>query len=140
MSVGLALAAIALGLGVGALSALFGVGGGVIMVPFIVLVLEKTQHVAEGTSLAVIVPTAIVGVLAHRRTGYVSGRTIAWLGAGGVAGAIAGARAALVLEGDDLGRLFALVVVFAGVRLIVQGARQERGSTSEGSPPESMRS
>ncbi|MGH8573566.1 MAG: TSUP family transporter, partial [Gammaproteobacteria bacterium] len=59
------------GIGVGVFSALFGVGGGIIMVPFMTLVLDKGQHLAEGTSLLVIVPTAIVGALAHRRAGYI---------------------------------------------------------------------
>ncbi|MGH2736650.1 MAG: TSUP family transporter, partial [Actinomycetota bacterium] len=44
------------GLGVGLLSALFGVGGGLVMVPFMTLVLDESQHLAEGTSLLVIVP------------------------------------------------------------------------------------
>ena len=51
---------------------MFGVGGGVIMVPYMVTFLDKTQHVAEGTSLMVIVPTAIAGVIAHNKRGYVS--------------------------------------------------------------------
>ena len=51
------------GIVVGLLSALFGIGGGVAMVPFMVLLLHRSPHLAEGTSLLVIIPTAIAGVM-----------------------------------------------------------------------------
>ena len=51
----------------GILAALFGVGGGLLLVPFMVLVLDESQHVAQGTSLLVIVPTAAAGMLSHAR-------------------------------------------------------------------------
>ena len=53
--------AAAAGLLTGLLSAIFGVGGGQIVIPFMVLVLGTSQHVAEGTSLLVIVPTSLGG-------------------------------------------------------------------------------
>ncbi len=111
------------GVAVGGLSALFGVGGGVLMVPFMVLVLETSQHVAEGTSLAVIVPTAIAGVVAHRSRGLGSLRTGAWVGIGGIAGAYVGARLALNVQGDTLRIVFAGLIALIGVRLIAQGLR-----------------
>jgi uncharacterized membrane protein YfcA len=82
------------GMTVGVLSALFGVGGGILMVPFMVLLLDKGQHLAEGTSLLVIVPTAIAGVLFHRKKGYVSPKHALVLAAGGMGGAYTGAALA----------------------------------------------
>lgn len=90
MSVEFALLAVAVGVIVGVISALFGAGGGIIMVPFMVLILEKTQHVAEGTSLLVIVPTALAGVYAHRKAGYVAWRTLICSGSGGSGGSSRG--------------------------------------------------
>ena len=49
------------GLLAGVLSGLFGVGGGVLLVPAMVIVLGYGQHLAQGTSLLVIIPTAIAG-------------------------------------------------------------------------------
>lgn len=121
MSVEFALLAVAVGVIVGVISALFGAGGGIIMVPFMVLILEKTQHVAEGTSLLVIVPTALAGVYAHRKAGYVAWRTLIALGAVGAVGAVAGARIALVIQGPLLQKLFALFVAVVGVRLVFEG-------------------
>jgi uncharacterized protein len=111
------------GVAVGGFSALFGVGGGLLMVPFMVLALDLTQHVAEGTSLLVIVPTAAAGVLAHRRRGYVSYRLGAMLAAGGIGGAYLGAVVAHRIDPADLQRIFGAFVLLMGARLILQGLR-----------------
>lgn len=128
---------IAAGVASGVLSALFGVGGGLVMVPFMVIVLDRSQHVAEGTSLLVIVPTAIVGVVSHVRNGYVFFRHAALVGAGGMAGAWAGAEAALRFEADALTKIFAVFVLGMGLRTAYQGAGAMRaaraGSVAEGS-------
>lgn len=114
------------GVTVGLLSALFGIGGGVVMVPFMVLLLERSQHLAEGTSLLVIIPTAIAGVIAHNRRGYVSFRLASILGIGGVLGAFLGARLALSVDGDALSMYFAAFLALMGTRIIVEGVRVMR--------------
>jgi uncharacterized protein len=116
----LAIAAAA-GVAVGVLSAMFGVGGGILMVPFMVLVLDRGQHLAEGTSLLVIVATAIVGSIGHAKRGYVSFRSAVLLAAGGITGAIAGAAIALGTSADILKRLFAIVVIYSGIMLVRKG-------------------
>jgi uncharacterized membrane protein YfcA len=126
MSVELAVLVVALGALVGFLAGLFGVGGGVIMVPFLVFALDKTQHVAEGTSLAVIVPTAIAGVIVHIRHRNVDLRIGVWLALGGVAGAYLGAGFALALEADTLRIVFAVFVAGMSIRYIVEGLRDPR--------------
>lgn len=114
------------GIGVGLLSALFGIGGGIAMVPFMVLLLERSQHLAEGTSLLVIIPTAIAGVLAHHKRGYVSFRLAATLAIGGVVGAFLGARLALTLDASALEMYFAIFLVLMGVRIILEGVKMIR--------------
>lgn len=119
MTVAVVLAAIAFGVFVGTLSAAFGVGGGIVMVPFMVLALGDSQHVAEGTSLLVIVATAAAGVFALRNSGHVSFARAAWLGLGGILGSFLGARVALALPSARLEDIFAALVVFMGARLIL---------------------
>lgn len=114
---------VAFGVVVGLLSALFGIGGGVAMVPFMVLLLERSQHLAEGTSLLVIVPTAIAGVIAHHKRGFVSFRLAGTLAIGGVVGAFLGARLALSLEEGVLTKFFAVFLVAMGIRIILEGRR-----------------
>ena len=134
MSILVAVSVIGVGVLVGVVSAMFGVGGGVIMVPYMVTFLDKTQHVAEGTSLMVIVPTAIAGVIAHNKRGYVSfsaGRVIA---AFGVVGAIVGARLALGLDPEALQRLFGVFTILVGTRIAIEGIRKRRDGDEEISP------
>ena len=67
--------AAALGLAAGVLSGMFGVGGGILFVPTLVLVLDLTQLSAQATSLAAIVPVVAVGAWRQHRAGtYAGGR------------------------------------------------------------------
>lgn len=109
---------VVLGLAGGTLSALMGVGGGVIMVPAMVLLFGFGQHVAEGTSLLVIVPTAVMGATRHARRGYTDWRLGALIGAGGILGGLVGAQIALALSATWLQRLFAALLIYTGVRLL----------------------
>jgi uncharacterized membrane protein YfcA len=126
-----ALAAFALlGLVAGVLSALMGVGGGVIMVPAFVLLFGMSQHVAEGTSLLVIIPTAVMGAVRHARHGYTRWRLGLLIGAGGVAGGVVGAQLALGLDAVTLQRLFAAFLVLTGLRML----RKARPRAAESAP------
>lgn len=123
---------VVVGAAVGIVSALFGIGGGLLMVPFMVLVVGFDQHLAQGTSLAVIIPTAIAGVIAHHKRGFVDFRVAVALAAGGIAGVYAGTQVALATQGSRLRLIFGLVVIALGIRLVVQGVRAER---TEPRPP-----
>lgn len=101
------------GLAAGMTSAVLGVGGGIIMVPLLVLGFGYGQHIAEGTSLAVIIPTAMTGAWAHHRNGYTDWTIGAQLGLSSVLGSLAGASLALSLDPVTLGRLY------GGLQLVV---------------------
>ncbi len=78
---------IAVGLAAGLLSGLFGVGGGTVIVPMLVLLLGFDQKLASGTSLAAIVPTAAVGVVSYAIHGSVAWIPAVILAVGAVVGA-----------------------------------------------------
>lgn len=81
------LTCVGVGLAAGLLSGLFGVGGGTVIVPLLVLILGFDQRLAAGTSLAAIVPTATVGVISYAATGSVAWIPALILAAGAVVGA-----------------------------------------------------
>lgn len=81
-----------IGLTAGLLSGLFGVGGGTVIVPLLVLMLHFDQRRAAGTSLAAIVPTAGVGVISYAMSGSVAWLAALILAAGAVVGAQIGSR------------------------------------------------
>jgi uncharacterized membrane protein YfcA len=83
---------VGIGLLAGILSGLFGVGGGTVIVPLLVLLLHFDQRLAAGTSLAAIVPTALVGVISYAVHGSVAWIPALILAAGSVVGAQIGTR------------------------------------------------
>jgi len=125
MSLVLILVLVLAGIASGALAGLLGVGGGVFMVPLLVLVAGLDQHEAAATSLCVIVPTALVAsrVLARRGIGDIT-RALA-LGSVGALGAIGGVLLALALPEDTLRLVFAAFLAAVGARLLRDGLRTQ---------------
>ncbi len=76
-----------LGLAAGFLSGMFGVGGGILIVPGLIAICSFAPRLASGTSLTAIVPLALVGVTSYASTGDVSWAAAACLAAGGMLGA-----------------------------------------------------
>ncbi|MGI9609434.1 MAG: sulfite exporter TauE/SafE family protein, partial [Acidimicrobiia bacterium] len=109
---------IAVGLFAGLLSATLGIGGGAIFVPSIVALLGFEQQVAQGTSLAVILPTVIIGSAVHARAGRVNWSIAIPAGVGGIVGGIAGAQIALGLPEATLRRMFAAFLVLVALRML----------------------
>jgi uncharacterized membrane protein YfcA len=103
----------------GLLAGLLGVGGGIVMVPALVLLLSLSQPVAKGTSLLVIVPTALVGSVRNVRRGDVDGRASAVVGLAGAAFAFAGSFVSVRLDPLVSAVLFGLLLVAMAVRLLL---------------------
>lgn len=112
-----AIGLVAVGLGAGLLAAAIGVGGGVIFVPALVVLFSFDQVTAQGTSLAVIFPTAIVATIGHARAHRVRWPVTLPLAAAGIVGGVVGARLALYLEAETLRRLFAGMLFLVAVQM-----------------------
>ena len=108
---------IILGLVAGALAASLGIGGGIIFVPVLVSVFGFSQLSAQGTSLAIIVPTAVIATYRHAKAGRVDWKVAGITGGAGVIGALAGSRLAYSLDEQILRRVFALVLVALAIRM-----------------------
>ena len=76
--------AVAIGLGAGVLSGVFGVGGGIVMTPGVQVLLGAPPIVALATPLPVILPTALAGALRYHREGELDARVASWLIVAGV--------------------------------------------------------
>lgn len=112
---------IGIGLLAGLLSGLFGVGGGTVIVPLLVLLLQFDQRLAAGTSLAAIVPTASVGVISYAASGSVAWIPALILAAGAVVGAQIGTRLLPRISQTALrwGFVGFLVVVIVSLFLVI---------------------
>ena len=120
-------ALVAFGFLAGAVAGLLGIGGGVMIIPFLTLVAGASQHQAEATSLLVILPTAIVATIVLRRKGIGDAALALRFGPLGAAGGVVGALAALALPAHVLRLVFALFLAAVAVRLLRDGLTAKPG-------------
>jgi uncharacterized protein len=102
--------------GVGIAGGLFGVGGGVLLVPMLVVVFGYDQHTAQGTSLvAMVPPTGLLAFINYATAGEVNWTAGLWIIPGVFFGAMAGTRLAHKLSADGLRRVVAVLVFAIGL-------------------------
>jgi uncharacterized protein len=118
------LLAAAIGLFAGVLAGLFGVGGGILFVPTLMLVLGLTQLHAEATSLLAILPTSIAGAWRQSRYGNVRWRPALILGLAAVAGVEGGVQIAEALPEHVLRRLFGVLMLAVAAQLAWRALRK----------------
>ncbi|MSQ41618.1 MAG: sulfite exporter TauE/SafE family protein [Dehalococcoidia bacterium] len=111
--------------GVGFLSSLLGIGGGIVHVPIMVLVLRFPVHIAVATSQFVLALTALQGTAVHLASGSLAhggaAPDAALLALGVVPGAQLGARLAARLRGETIVRVLAVALLLAAARLALAG-------------------
>ncbi len=108
-----------IGLLAGVLSGLFGIGGGIVIVPLLVLTVGLTTTQAAGTSLAVLLlPVGALGALEYWRGGFVDLRFAAVLAIGLLLGAYLGARLGISLPVEVVQRGFGVLLVIVGIRFV----------------------
>jgi uncharacterized membrane protein YfcA len=107
-----------IGLAAGVLAGLFGIGGGVVIVPGLAYLLRMPMQSAIGTSLgALLLPVGALGAWAYWRTGNLHWRASLWLALGIFIGAFLGARLAQSVGDSSLRRLFAVFMAGMAVKL-----------------------
>lgn len=134
------------GLAVGFVSGLIGIGGGVLIVPFLYFFYAHPEWgggamepslaaaVAHATSLSIIVPTAVRGVLRYHRSGLVAWRAALPIAAASVVAAVVGARLALVLPAPVLKLGFGVLLVASAIRMTRSGGGGEFAAAATFSP------
>jgi uncharacterized protein len=113
-----ALTLLLIGLAGGILSGMVGVGGGIIVVPALVLLLGLTQHAAQGTTLVLfLLPFGIFGVLNYYRQGNVNVGYALLIGLAFMLGSFLGSRWALQIDQQMLRKGFAIFIALVAVKL-----------------------
>ena len=108
-----------IGLVAGVLSGLFGIGGGIVIVPLLMVLVGMTITQAAGTSLAaLLLPVGALGALEYWRGGFVNLGFAALLAVGLLVGAYLGARLGISLPVEVVQRAFGVLLVIVGIRLI----------------------
>jgi hypothetical protein len=115
-----------LGIVIGIASGLFGIGGGVIMVPAFIALFGMSDLVAKGTSLAAMIPTAMSGTVMNARAGIVDLRVALVVGLAATVASFGGVAIAFLLSPEWSAWLFAALMVIAAVQLTVRAIRLRR--------------
>lgn len=125
---------ILLGLFAGYAAATLGVGGGIIFVPVLVSIFAFGQIEAQGTSLAIILPTAAIATFAHARAKRIVWRVAYVTGGPAIVFAFLGALLAQSMDGETLSKVFAVVLVVLAVQMARRAwkLRSESVSTDRG--------
>lgn len=112
---------IIIGLLAGVLSGLVGVGGGIIMVPLLVLLLGFSQHQAQGTSLTVlVVPVTALAVFNYYKEGYINWKYALVIAVFFVVGSYFGSKLAVDLDQKMLKKVFGFVLLFIAGKMLLE--------------------
>lgn len=104
----------------GLVAGFLGIGGGIVLVPMMVGLLGAREHKAHGTSLAVIIPIAIIGSSVYVLRGDVNWTLVAAISSGTVIGVIGGAKLMMRVPDRRLRQLFALYAIAIGILLLLR--------------------
>lgn len=128
LSVVAAIALVLIGLATGTLAGLLGVGGGVVMIPAMVLLLGEVNVIAKGTSLAVIIPTSLMGTWRNRKSANVDVKAAAIVGCSGILSAIAGGTLAAHMSESLSNALFASLLLVVAAQMTYREWRRRPSS------------
>ena len=107
---------------------MLGVGGGVVMVPAMMILLGLPPVIAKGTSVAVIIPTAITGTIRNRSNKNINLQAAAFVGCTGIISAVAGGYLSDIISDTLSNFLFGSLLTVVALRLFVQTLRQSKSS------------
>lgn len=109
-----------------------GVGGGILLIPILVFLFHRDQHLAQGITLLAYLPTSLVAAITHYLNHNCRLRTAVELAVGGVVGSLAGAALAAATPSRWLQKLFAVFLVVMAVYQLLPSRKKE---SKKGSDP-----
>ena len=111
---------ILLGAVTGFVAGLAGIGGGIVIIPVLVMLLGYSQHQAQGTAISLLsIPVSIAAAWTYYRSGFVDLRIVGFLAIGFVVGGYFGAKVAVQMPNVLLQRLFGVLLITIGLRMVV---------------------
>jgi uncharacterized membrane protein YfcA len=118
---------ILVGLAAGMLSGLVGIGGGIIIVPCLVLLLGYSQKQAQGTSLAILLlPIGILAVMEYYKQGHIKVNTALIVALAFVLGGYLGSKFALSLSEAKLKKIFAVTIMLIAIKMLFFDKRKDK--------------
>ncbi len=108
-----------IGIAAGFLGGMVGIGGGIIIVPALILLLGMSQHQAQGISLTMILfPVGILAVMNYYKKGYVDFKLAGILAIGFIIGSYLGSKFSLSLPQETVKKIFAIIMIIVAVKML----------------------
>lgn len=98
-------------------------GGGAVLIPFLVIFLDVKQHVAQGVSLTVFLPISIVAIITHFKQGNINLKLASYILTGSIIGAIGGALVAMKVAPDILQKIYGIFLIVMGIFELYESKR-----------------
>ena len=108
-----------IGIITGFINGFIGIGGGTILIPAMVFWLGEEQHTAHGTSLAIILPTALVSTFIYNLNSHMDWSLTLKIISGSIIGGYLGAKLMEKIPAPRLKQIFGLFMMIAGVRMLI---------------------
>ncbi|MCX6345699.1 MAG: TSUP family transporter [Armatimonadetes bacterium] len=116
----IALMYLLVGLVAGTLGGLFGIGGGIIIIPVLVMLFHFTQQEAQGTSLAILVlPIGILAAWTYYKAGFVNISVVGFVALGFLVGGLMGAKIAVILPAAIMKKTFGMFLLLVSIKMII---------------------
>jgi uncharacterized membrane protein YfcA len=110
---------VVIGLITGFMAGMLGIGGGIVVIPALIMVLGFTQQSAQGTSLAMMLPpVGILAVLNYYKAGHVDWRVAAVLALFFIVGSIFGSKLAVKIPQDALKKIFGVFLLLVAIKML----------------------
>jgi uncharacterized protein len=111
---------LAIGIVAGIFSGFIGIGGGLVIVPCLVYFFSLSQHMAQGTSLAMMLPPiGILAVYNYYKGGYVDFKIAGILCVSFIIGSFFGSKLAIGLSADTVKKIFGSIIILVGIKMIL---------------------
>ena len=115
----------------GTLAGLLGVGGGLIMVPLLVMIMGLGQQMAQGISLLVIVPTSIVAIWRLHKSSLIDWSMVMVMAVGSILGAAISSNFVQYIDSKLLTKIFGFCVILVGLKMYFDARKNEQKNSAE---------
>ncbi len=121
MNIGTVLILLAIGLASGIFGGMVGLGGGVIMIPALIYFLGMSQHSAQGTSLAIMLPpVGLLAVMNYYKAGQMNLKYAAIIAVAFLIGGYFGSKIALSISPENMKKVFAVALIIIAINMLIK--------------------
>lgn len=109
---------ILIGITAGFVGGMAGIGGGLVIVPLLIMFMGMSQHQAQGTSIGtLVIPIALLAAINYSKAGYINWKFVVFLAVSFMVGSYFGSKLAISLDAKLLKRIFGTVMIIAAIKM-----------------------